>query len=155
MTELNKLWKKTFKTIHQLSCFVGHPVPDLRKRTTYKAGFCYFLSHLISRPRYRIRYPLDHLMSGIMKALLISYWSNSILVVHVLGLSIIFKVVISVCLIVCPFITHEPLDRLASNFNWGTRENHENIFKIEWVPCYTVVSDNSNKMKTTFYCFNC
>ena len=24
--QLNKLWKKTFKTIHQLSCFVGHPV---------------------------------------------------------------------------------------------------------------------------------
>ena len=24
--QLNKLWKKTFKNIHQLSCFVGHPV---------------------------------------------------------------------------------------------------------------------------------
>ena len=24
--QLNSLWKKTFKTIHQLSCFVGHPV---------------------------------------------------------------------------------------------------------------------------------
>ena len=24
--QLNKLWKKTFLTIHQLSCFVGHPV---------------------------------------------------------------------------------------------------------------------------------
>ena len=24
--ELNKLWKQTFKTIHQLSCFLGHPV---------------------------------------------------------------------------------------------------------------------------------
>ena len=24
--ELYKLWKKTFKTIHQLSYFVGHPV---------------------------------------------------------------------------------------------------------------------------------
>ena len=23
--QLNKLWKKTFLTIHQLSCFVGHP----------------------------------------------------------------------------------------------------------------------------------
>ena len=22
----NSVWKKTFKTIHQLSCFVGHPV---------------------------------------------------------------------------------------------------------------------------------
>ena len=25
--QLNKLWKKTFKNIYQLSCFVGHPVP--------------------------------------------------------------------------------------------------------------------------------
>ena len=25
--ELKKLWKKTFKTIHKLSCFLGHPVP--------------------------------------------------------------------------------------------------------------------------------
>ena len=24
--QLNKLWKKTFETIYQLSCFVGHPV---------------------------------------------------------------------------------------------------------------------------------
>ena len=24
--QLNKLWKKTFETIQQLSCFVGHPV---------------------------------------------------------------------------------------------------------------------------------
>ena len=24
--QLKKLWKKTFKNIYQLSCFVGHPV---------------------------------------------------------------------------------------------------------------------------------
>ena len=24
--ELNKLWKKTFKIVPQLSCFLGHPV---------------------------------------------------------------------------------------------------------------------------------
>jgi len=24
--ELNKLWKKIFKTIHHMSCFMGHPV---------------------------------------------------------------------------------------------------------------------------------
>ena len=29
--QLNKLWRKTFKTIYQLSCFVGHPVADLRR----------------------------------------------------------------------------------------------------------------------------
>ena len=26
--ELNKLWKKTFKTIYQLSCFLGHQVSE-------------------------------------------------------------------------------------------------------------------------------
>ena len=29
LKQLNKLWKKTFKTIHQLSCFVGHPEVNL------------------------------------------------------------------------------------------------------------------------------
>ena len=29
--QFNKLWKKTFKTIYQLSCFVGHPVVSQRK----------------------------------------------------------------------------------------------------------------------------
>jgi len=42
------------------------------------------------------------------------------------GIIYIYKVVISVCLFVCPIITHEPLDRFASKFNWGTRENHGN-----------------------------
>ena len=28
--QLIKLWKKTFKTIHQLSCFVGHPVLEIK-----------------------------------------------------------------------------------------------------------------------------
>ena len=37
------------------------------------------------------------------------------------GIIYIFKVVISVCLIICPIINHEPFDRLASSFNWGTR----------------------------------
>ena len=32
----------------------------------------------------------------------------------------IYKVVISVCLFVCPIKTQETLDRFASNFNWGT-----------------------------------
>ena len=27
--QLNKLWKKTFITIHQLLCFVGHPVTEM------------------------------------------------------------------------------------------------------------------------------
>ena len=30
--ELNKLWKTTFKTVHQLSCLVGHPVPSYLSR---------------------------------------------------------------------------------------------------------------------------
>ena len=37
-----------------------------------------------------------------------------------------YKVVISVCLsaclFVCPIITQEPLNRFASNFDWGNRE---------------------------------
>ena len=33
----------------------------------------------------------------------------------------IHKVVISVCLFVCPIITQKPLDRFASSFDWGTR----------------------------------
>ena len=32
VSNINKLWKKTFVTICQLSCFVGHPV--------YKTEFC-------------------------------------------------------------------------------------------------------------------
>ena len=27
--QLKKLWKKTFLNIHQLSCFVGHPVAQV------------------------------------------------------------------------------------------------------------------------------
>jgi len=34
-------------------------------------------------------------------------------------MSSIYKVVISVCLFVCPIITQEPLNRFASNFDWG------------------------------------
>ena len=39
----------------------------------------------------------------------------------------IYKVVISVCLFVFPIITQEPLYRFASNFGWGTWENHGNV----------------------------
>ena len=38
------------------------------------------------------------------------------------------KVVISVCLFVCPILTHEPLDWFDSEFDCGTRENYGN----EW-----------------------
>ena len=37
----NHLWKKTFKTIHQLSSFVGHPVylySKLEKSNVYDTG---------------------------------------------------------------------------------------------------------------------
>ena len=33
----------------------------------------------------------------------------------------IYKVVISVCLLVCPIITHEPFNRFASNFDLWTK----------------------------------
>ena len=46
--------------------------------------------------------------------------------VELLGIYM-YKVVISVCLFVCPIINQEPLDRFASNFDWGTRESHENV----------------------------
>ena len=54
----------------------------------------------------------------------------------------ISKVVIFVFLFVCSIITHEPLDRFVSNFDWGTRENHGNVLslvlrlKVEWVYFY-------------------
>ena len=38
----------------------------------------------------------------------------------------IYKVLISVC----PIITHESLNQFASNFDWGTRENHGNILSL-------------------------
>jgi len=54
-------------------------------------------------------------------------------------LYIIYKVLISVYLFVFPIITQKPLDRFASNFDWGTRESHENVlslvlrFEVDWV----------------------
>ena len=33
------MWKKTFKTIHQLSCFVGQPVPAAQDSKGEKATF--------------------------------------------------------------------------------------------------------------------
>ena len=42
----------------------------------------------------------------------------------------IHQVVISVCLFACLIITQEPLDRFASNFDKGTRENHGNVLSL-------------------------
>ena len=42
----------------------------------------------------------------------------------------IYKVVISVCLFVCLIKAQEPLDRFASNFDWGTRETHGNVLSL-------------------------
>ena len=36
------------------------------------------------------------------------------------------NVVVSVCLSVCPIIAQEPIDRFASDFDWGTWQNHGN-----------------------------
>jgi len=44
----------------------------------------------------------------------------------------IFKVLISVCLFVCPIITLEPLYWYVSNFDWGTRENHRNVLSLDF-----------------------
>ena len=44
----------------------------------------------------------------------------------------IFKVLISVCLFVCPIITLEPLYWYVSNFDWGSRENHRNVLSLDF-----------------------
>ena len=44
-----------------------------------------------------------------------------------------YKVVISDVLFGCPIITPEHLDQLASNFDWGTRENQRRyVLKLVW-----------------------
>ena len=66
---------------------------------------------------------------------LIFTYSNSILFLFfnfkIYILSILYKVVISICQFVCPIITQEPLDRFVSNFDWGTRENHGSDFSLD------------------------
>ena len=46
----------------------------------------------------------------------------------------VYMVIISVCLsaslFVFPIITQGPLNRFASNFDWGTRETHGNIISL-------------------------
>ena len=39
----NKIWKKTFKTIHQLLCFVGHPVPRAWSASLYQWQYIFIL----------------------------------------------------------------------------------------------------------------
>ena len=34
------------------------------------------------------------------------------------------------CLFICPIITQAPLDRFASNIDWGNRETHMNDFRM-------------------------
>ena len=42
-------------------------------------------------------------------------------------ISICKKVISFVCLFVCPIPTHKLHDRFASNFDYGTWENHGNV----------------------------
>ena len=55
-----------------------------------------------------------------------------------------YEVEISVCMFICRIISHEPLNRFASNFDWRTRENHGNVpslllkVQVEWVDFYRV-----------------
>ena len=45
-------------------------------------------------------------------------------------LKVVTSVCLSGCLFVCPIITQEPLDWLASNFDWRTRETHGNVLSL-------------------------
>ena len=38
--------------------------------------------------------------------------------------------ILSVCLFVCPIITHESLDRFVSTFDWGNTETHGNVLSL-------------------------
>ena len=46
------------------------------------------------------------------------------------GILYISKVVISICLIVCPIITPKSYNRFASNFDLGLWENHGNVHSL-------------------------
>ena len=48
------------------------------------------------------------------------------------------------CLFVCPIITHELLDRFASNIDWETWENHGNVLSL-------VLKLYRNKAKIVIY----
>ena len=41
----------------------------------------------------------------------------------------VYKVIFD-CLFECPIISQQPLVRFASNFDWGTRENHGNVLSL-------------------------
>ena len=56
------------------------------------------------------------------------YWNKTKVEVSI---TYIFSYNICLSFFVCPIITHEPRDRLASNFDWGTRENHH--WDLSWV----------------------
>ena len=58
----------------------------------------------------------------------------------------IYKFVISVCLFVCPILTQEPLDWFASNFDWKTREIHENVLSMALRFLIESVDLNSEKL---------
>ena len=45
----------------------------------------------------------------------------------------IYQIVVSVCLFVCPIITHQPWDRFTSNFDRGTLWNHGNVFSLVFI----------------------
>ena len=81
----------------------------------------YFLDVFFEHLNYIIFFKCAFLL---FRDFLIFFFSTWIIIIFM------YKVVISVCLFVCPIITHEPVDRFASNFDWGTRENHDNVLSL-------------------------
>ena len=62
-------------------------------------------------------------------AIAIGLFQNNIRILNFYK-SIICILCLGVCLFVCPIITHEPLDRTVSSFDWGTRENYVKVLTV-------------------------
>ena len=90
---------------------------DCKKKAWY--SWCLFFEHLIYITFLNVLFLL-------FRNFLIFFFLAWFIII------LIYIVIISVCLFVCPIITHEPLERFASNFDWGTRENPGWDSKFSW-----------------------
>ena len=102
--------------------------------------YIYFYIHLLYFYTYMIYDISIHFIIFLLPALLIIHHASIYLLsyslsIHPSTLFIISSIYIKlqflfVCLFVCQIITHEPLHRFSSNFNWGTRENLKNVITL-------------------------